>query len=132
MARLMLCAPEEPPVTIRVGLSCSSPRAVRAAGAGSAPVQTGDFAAHWHSDVPRAAEPSAVERDGDVLAQPGTDPVGEPWPGVGLMDHDRDLAPPGGKVQRGADVAADADQDVRPGVVQDAAGLPHGAGKLTG
>ena len=58
-----------------------------------------------------------------MAAEPGADPVREPGPGVGLVDDDGDLPAPGGKVHRGADVAADADQDVRPGLVQDDAGL---------
>ena len=62
----------------------------------------------------------------------GAHPVGQAGPGVGLMDHDGDLPAPGGEVQRGADIAADAHQDVGAGLVQDAPGLLHGAGQPAG
>ncbi len=48
------------------------------------------------------------------------------------MDDNRDFPAAGGEVHGCADVAADADQDVRAGFIEDDAGLPHGTGEPAG
>ena len=92
-------------------------------------VQRGDFPAHRHADVPGPAEFRAGEGNGNVAAEAGAYLVGQAGPGVGFMDNDGDVAPPGGEVERRAHVAADAHQDVGFSVVEDFSGLPDRTGQ---
>ncbi len=102
------------------------------AGPGCGAVQAGDFRPHGHAHMPRAAEFGRGEGDGHVAAEAGADTVCQARAGVGLVDHDRDLPAPGGKVHRGAHIAADAHQDVGAGLVQDGTGLLYRTGHPAG
>ena len=74
-------------------------------------------------------EPGTGEGDGHFCAQPRPHTVRQSRPGIGFMEHDRDVPPPGGKIHGRADIPADADENVGTGLVQDHAGLLDGAGE---
>ena len=83
-AALMLAAPEEPPVTTRVGRSCSRPRAARASCRAALSVQPGDFRAHGHTNPAGAGQLGLFEgyaHDGGALgARPGWRARDGHWP----------------------------------------------------
>ena len=130
--RLMLWAPDEPPVTMSTGFSGCRPSAAQGAVPRRGPDHGRDFAAHGHAHMPGVAQRGAGEGHGHVPAQPRTHPVGQARAGVGLVDDDGDLPPPGGEVHGRADVAAHSHEDVRAGVVEDAPGLLDRAGEAAG
>ena len=77
-------------------------------------VQPRDHLPQRHAQVAAAGQPAVRRAGGDPFGHPGADPVGQARAGVRLVDHDGDPAPPRGEVERGADVAADANQHVGP------------------
>ncbi len=78
------------------------------------------------------AQARGIEGGGHVPGQERSHAVGQSGPGVGLMDHDGDPPAACGEVQRRADVAADAHQDVGRCLVKDASGLPDRTGQPSG
>ena len=104
------------------------PRPSRAA---RRPVESATAAAQGHPDVDGPGRRPGPRWHADVRRHPGADPVGQPGPGVGLVDDDRD-APAGGEVGGQRDVAAEADDDVGAGLVEHTASGPGRAGQPGG
>ncbi len=101
-------------------------------GADRGPVQGGDGAAQRDADVARVAQLAVGGGDGDRVGVPGADLVGQARAGVGLVDDDRHAEPLGGEVAGQRDVAAEADDAVGLGALQDLLGGLDGAAQPPG
>ena len=78
-------------------------------------VQRRDRRAHRHTDHLGAAQAAIGHRGENPPRHPGAGPVGQPGPGIGLVDHHRDPAAKraaGGQVRRQRHVTAEADHHV--------------------
>ena len=111
-ARLIDCAPCEPPNTSRVGRSGRSPNRSRASSRSAARSSreiAGRSGMPMRGGVRQAAGLGGGEH---VRGQARRAPVGQARLGVGLVHDDRDRQAPRGEVGRHGDVAAEADDDV--------------------
>ncbi len=129
-ARLIDCAPCEPPNTSSTRASSANPKCARAFAAQRHPVQRGDRRAHRHADHLGARQ----ARDRAPRRAPGAPTGRRPcWPSPRWRwPRGRPPAPGARSAARRQvggqrDVAAEADDDVGVDVVEHGAGLPDGA-----
>lgn len=85
-----------------------------------------DLAAQRQPGDDAALERRALERHADARGPPGTEAVRQAGARVLLVDHDRDVATARGEVRGRGDVAPEADDDARAGLVDDGARRVHG------
>lgn len=122
-ASLIRWAPSEPPVTSRGRAVVVEPECGQGLIAHGRPVQRGDEPAQGHTDLLGSGQRRAGEGRGDGAGQPSSQAVGQSGSGVLLVQDDRQPPPSGRQVGRRRHVAAEADDDLRAGVVH---GLTRG------
>jgi len=96
------------------------------------PVERGDLPAQRDADHLGVRERGVGGGHRDVLGEPRAQAVGQAGPWVRLVHDDRDLAAPRGEVAGGRHVAAEADQHVGLGAVEDARRRVDRTGETTG
>ena len=94
-------------------------------------VEQRDLAAQRHADDPRPAQGGRGERRSHVAGEAGAEPVGDPRSRRSARDHDGDPPSARSEVGRCGD-AAEPDDDLRPGLVDGAAGGGDGRSQVAG